>query len=154
VRRILFALSLSVVIGPALLANAGTGRVVKVLPHLLDLRGRNTIYPSLYDRDAYQALLRREPEKRSGIRFDVQWRTKGAIWEPLTLRVELRGTTEGSLPRELVLEKQVKPGGWFGEWTSFPVVGEQYKSIGEVTAWRVTLWEGQQMLGEQQSFLW
>src|SRR5438552_10151677 len=125
-------------------AQAGTGRVVKVLPHFLDLQGRHTLYPSLYERDAYQAVLRQHPEKRSGIRFDVQWRTKGPIWEPLTLRVELRGIAEGNLPKELLLEKQVKPGGWFGDWTGFPVVGEQYKSIGEVTAWRVTLWEGEQ----------
>jgi len=26
--------------------------------------------------------------------------------------------------------------------------------LGEVTAWRVTLWEDTQLLGEQRSFLW
>src|SRR5437660_11617397 len=131
-------------------AMAATGRVVKVLPHFLDLQGLHTIYPSLYERDAYQAVLRQHPEKRSGVRFDVEWRTRGAIWEPLTLRVELRGIAEGNLPKDLVLEKQLKPGGWFGQWTNFPVLGEQYKSIGEVTAWRVTSWEGEQFLGEQR----
>ena len=55
-------------------ASAATGRVVKTLPHFLDLEGRNSVSPSLYDRDAYQAQLRLHPELRSGIRFDILWR--------------------------------------------------------------------------------
>src|SRR5207249_4815919 len=46
---------------------AAAGRVVKVLPQFLDLKGRNTLSPSLYERDAYQAVLRRHPEQRSGM---------------------------------------------------------------------------------------
>ena len=53
-----------------------TGRVIKVLPHFLDLKGRAALSPSLYDRDVYQVILRDHPERRSGIRFDMQWRTK------------------------------------------------------------------------------
>ena len=37
-------------------ATAQTGRVVKVLPLYLDLKGRDAISPSLFDRDAYQAI--------------------------------------------------------------------------------------------------
>src|SRR5437899_2397501 len=36
-------------------ATAATGRIIKVLPHLLDLQGHHALSPSLYDRDAYQA---------------------------------------------------------------------------------------------------
>jgi hypothetical protein len=32
--------------------------------------------------------------------------------------------------------------------------GDAYKQFGEVTAWRVSLWSGDQLLGEQKSFLW
>jgi hypothetical protein len=32
--------------------------------------------------------------------------------------------------------------------------GENYKNFGELVAWRVTLWAGDQLLGEQKSFLW
>jgi hypothetical protein len=135
-------------------AAAATGRVVKVLPEFLDLKGRNSIYPSLYERDAYQVILRDRPERRSTMRFYVQWKTKGVVWEPLKVRVEMRGIAQGNLPSQLVLEEPVKPGGWFSHWTGVTLTGAQYKSLGEVTAWRVTLWEGQQMLGEQKSFLW
>jgi hypothetical protein len=31
---------------------------------------------------------------------------------------------------------------------------EDFKSLGELTAWRVTLWDGDRQVGEQQSFLW
>ena len=37
---------------------------------------------------------------------------------------------------------------------SIPLLGEEYKNFGRMTAWRVTLWEGAHLLGMQQSFLW
>ena len=39
-------------------AQAATGRVIKVLPQFLDLKGRNSLTPSLYERDVYQNVLR------------------------------------------------------------------------------------------------
>ncbi len=138
----------------ALSAQAATGRVVKVLPQFLDLKGRTSLSPSLYDRDAYQAMLRQHPEKRLGIRFQVQWKTKGGVFEPLKLRIEVRGAAQGHAPKESILEQKVTAGGWFGRWTSFTLSGDEYKGLVEVTAWRVTLWEGQELLGEQKSFLW
>ncbi len=133
---------------------AATGRVIKVLPHFLDTKGRAALSPSLYDRDAYQAVLREHPEKRSGIRFDMQWKTKGAVWSDLTLRVELRGVAQGEAPKQMILQRELQVGGPFSHWTSMTLVGYEYKNLGEVTAWRVTLWEGDDMLGEQKSFLW
>jgi len=134
---------------------AATGRVVKVLPQFLDLKGRNSLSPSLYERDAYQAMLRDHPERRSGMRFYVEWKTKGAVWEPLTVQVELRGIAEGNLPKQLVLWKRAEnTGGRFTHWTDVPVSGADYKKIGSVTAWRVSFWEGKRLLGTQQSFLW
>src|SRR5215467_10587609 len=113
-----------------------TGRVIKVLPHFLDLKGRASLSPSLYDRDAYQVVLRDHPERRSGMRFDMQWRTKGAVWSDLKLRVELRGVAQGESAKQMVLERDLESGGWFSHWTSMTLVGQEYKSIGEVTAWR------------------
>lgn len=135
-------------------ASAATGRVIKVLPQYIDKQGRTSLSPSLYDRDAYQVTLRDHPDRRSGIRYAIQWKTKGAAWDPVRLRVELRGSAKGKLPQVLVLEEPVKPGGWFTHWTAITLAGEKYKAFGAVTAWRVTLWEGGQMLGEQKSFLW
>ena len=42
--------------------SGGSGRILKVLPHLLDGKGHHTLSPSLLERDAYQAELRLHPE--------------------------------------------------------------------------------------------
>lgn len=84
----------------------------------------------------------------------MQWKTKGSAWEPLKVRVELRCIVRGNFPKERVLERPVTPGRWFSNWTAFTLSGDEYRDLGEVTAWRATLWEGQQLLGEQKSFLW
>ncbi|MEK7782259.1 MAG: hypothetical protein AAB370_12235, partial [Verrucomicrobiota bacterium] len=94
------------------------------------------------------------PEKRSGVRFDVQWRGRSATKnEAATLRVELRGTAKGDLPTETTLETPVRITGT-GHWAKLTLDGEAYKKFGEITAWRVTLWVGDEMIGEQKSFLW
>ncbi len=135
-------------------APAATGRVIKVLPQFLDLKGRESLAPSLYERDVYQAMLRDHTNLCSGMRFMVQWKTKGKVEAPLKLRVDLRGVAHGDFPRELTLERAVEPRGRFSHWTAVPLVGEEFKSFGRFTAWRASLWEGTRLLGEQKSFLW
>jgi hypothetical protein len=134
---------------------AGTGRVIKVLPQFVDLKGRTSLSPSLYERDAYQVVLRDNPEKRSGVRFFVQWKTKGPVWQPLSLRIELRGVAQGNSPKQLVLEEPLENSASpLAHWVSASLEGWAYKEFGSVTAWRVTLWEGKDLLSEQKSFLW
>ncbi len=135
-------------------ASAATGRVIKVLPQFLDLKGRNSLSPSLYERDVYQAHLRDYTNECSGMQFLVQWKCKGEPAAPLSVHLELRGAARGDFPKQLVLEKAVKPGGWFSHWAVLTLVGPGYKEFGRVTAWRATLWEGKRLLGEQKSFLW
>ena len=134
-------------------AHAASGKVIKVLPHLLDAQGRHTLSPSLYDRDAYQAQLRLHPEQRSALRFDVSWRAVN-VKDKLKLKVELRGTAKGDLPRSTSLESSFSPGHKTSAWAVLTLAGDDYKNFGEVTAWRVTLWDGEQLVGEQKSFLW
>jgi hypothetical protein len=134
-------------------AQAVSGKIVKVLPHFIDEQGRHTKSPSLFDRDAYQAWLRQHPEKRRGVRYDIQWKAKQQQSE-LMLRVELRGIAEGKLPKEKTLEANVKASTGWARWTDFAVTGDDYKALGEVTAWRVTLWDGDTLVDEQTSFLW
>ena len=153
-RRLLIWLALVGGLAVAWSAQAATGRVIKVLPQFLDLKGRNSLSPSLHERDIYQAMLREHTNLCSGMRFNVQWKTKGQAVAPVQVRVELRGVAHGDFPKQLVLEKPVQPGGRFSHWTELDLVGEPYKSFGQVTAWRVTLWEGTRLLGEQKSFLW
>jgi hypothetical protein len=153
-RRSLIWLWLAGCLVVALTAQAGTGRVIKVLPHFLDRKGQESLSPSLYERDAYQARLRLHPEQRSGIRYDVQWKAKGPVKEPLKLRVELRGLSAEGKAKRLTLEQPVELPRWWGAWTRVTLSGQQYKDFGDVTSWRVTLWEGNDLLGEQKSFLW
>jgi hypothetical protein len=153
-RRAFIWLSLLGGLAVALSAPAATGKVIKVLPQFLDLKGRNSLTPSLYERDVYQAFLRDNTNQCSGMRFNVQWKAKGQPAAPLKIRVELRGVARGDFPKQLVLEKAVEPTGWFGRWTKLDLVGDGYKDFGQVTAWRVTLCEGTRPLGEQRSFLW
>jgi hypothetical protein len=134
-------------------ASAAAGKVMKVLPHFLDTQGRHAKSPSLFDRDAYQAWLRQHPEAQSGLRYDVQWRVRGAT-RPVQLRLELRGIAQGNLPRQKTITMEVNAGKGSSRWNGVPLTGEDYKAFGEVTAWRVSLWDGNTLLDEQKSFLW
>ena len=153
-RRLSLPLIFSCLLALTLSTQAATGRIVKVLPAFLDLKGRHTLSPSLFERDAYQVKLRQHPEHRSGMRFDVQWRVHGRVEQPLKMRVELLGTAKGDLPSKSVLEMPVEKGTWFGRWSTLRFTGDDYQKFGEVTAWRATLWEGDNLLSEQKSFLW
>src|SRR5258706_9105785 len=135
-------------------AMGGTGKVAKVLPQFLDREGRQSLTPSLYDRDAYQAQLRLHPEQRSGICYNIRFKTKGPFYESVKLRVELRGMAHGDLPSQRTTEKVIEPSGFLGNWTAVYLRGKEYEDFGEVTAWRVSLWEGGHILSAQQSFLW
>ena len=152
-RRFLVALLLVGSLSATLASDAVGGRVVKVLPLLLDLKGRDAVSPSLYDRDAYQAYLRQHTNEISAIRFDVLWKASNAGGVKMKLRVELRGVGAGGLPRQLTLEQSVAPG-FFRRWTSLVLGGADYKNFGELVAWRATLWSDDRLLGEQKSFLW
>jgi len=137
----------------ALPAAAPTGRVVKVLPLFLDVHGHDSLSPSLFERDAYQALLRRETNAIFGVRVDVLWRARNPGDQKLTLRAELRGIGPEGYPRLTVLETPVT-GGFFRQWASLTLNGQAWKNFGSLVAWRVTLWDGKRLLGEQKSFLW
>ena len=132
-------------------AFAATGRIVKVLPQFVDLQGRIALNPSLYERDAYQAQLRLHPEQRSALRFAVQWGSRDT--SRLLLKVELRGN-RGKNGTTATIESPVRYRGIFTTWSNASISGEAYKNFGELSAWRATLWDGEQLVAEQKSFLW
>lgn len=131
-------------------AHAESGTILKVLPCFLDQKGRHALKPSLYERDAYQALLRKNPKLRSGVRFDIQWKGHG-LTAP-KLRVEARGSLGGQA-QPIVLEAPAKKG-FLGNWTALTLDGDAYKKFGELTAWRATLWSNGRQVAEQKSYLW
>ena len=150
-RRLLTYLLAAFFITSTGMAATTSGKIVKVLPVFLDLEGRESLNPSLYERDAYQALLRRDPKKRSALRFNVQWKTK--LDRPLLLKVEMRGG-KGSEATEAAMEKSERHLSGFSKWSGLVLSGDQYQNFGELIAWRVTLWDGDKLIGEKKSFLW
>lgn len=140
-------------IAAAPLASAQSGKVLKVLPEYMDLKGQTSLSPSLYERDAYQALLRRDPKRCSGLAFYVNWKARHVDPAKLKLRVEMRGVLGDVIERKTLEETLPKPG-FFSKWAVFKVTGSDFKEIGSLVAWRATLWQGDQQLSEQKSFLW
>jgi hypothetical protein len=134
---------------------APTGRVVKVLPLLLNLKGHDALSPSLFDRDAYQFFLRQHTNQISGMRFDVLWKASGltATNGNVKIQLELRSVAPNGDPRMKTLETTV-PAHRHEHWTSLPLSSEDYLQVGDVVAWRARLWAGDQLLSEQKSFLW
>jgi hypothetical protein len=130
-----------------------TGRVAKVLTFFVDTNGCIAKSPSLFDRDAYQARLRQHPNGISALRLDVLWKASHAAGTELKLRAELRGIGANGLPRQAALETNVAPH-FFRRWTSLTLGGADWKNFGSLVAWRVSLWDGDRLLGEQKSFLW
>lgn len=134
-------------------SDAATGRIIKTLPHFLDLKGQHTLRPSLFERDAYQAELKKHPDQCSGMRFDIQW--KAHQLQSANPRLKLEVKAAKLPPRQIeTFEREIKRSGFFSKWSGVTVAGEDFKRLGAIQAWRVTLWDGDQMLAEQKSFLW
>ena len=140
-------------LGCAVAGGQVTGRVIKLLPLYLDQQGRDSTSPSLFDRDAYQVYLRQHPRDIAAISFDVQWKAVKAPDEKLKIRVELRGASHDGSPTLKSFESPVQAG-YFSHWTKFKLEGKEFLQFGSLAAWRATLWNGDQLLGEQKSFLW
>jgi hypothetical protein len=139
-------------------AEAGTppeprAKVIKVLPQLLDAKGRYTLSPSLYERDAYQFYLRKHPKEILGLRLAVEWKAPDAGRDTLKIRAELRGALSNSL-HSVTLEEPVKKSSWFGNWSEVRITGQQFQTFGDLVAWRVTLLDNDQPIAQQESFIW
>jgi hypothetical protein len=131
----------------------GEGRVIKVLPQLLDKEGRHALSPSLYERDAYQFILRRSPSKQVALRLAVQWKAKNVDPGKLKLRAEMRGLV-GDEMHSVTVEEPVKKPGHFSNWSEIKIEGAKFHEFGQLVAWRVTWGEGDKQLDQMQSFLW
>jgi hypothetical protein len=130
---------------------AAKARISKVLPHLLDEKGRHTLSPSLYERDAYQAHLRKNPDLCTALRFDIRWSGINLKRDSLKLRIELRVSGE---PNKIVIEEAIKPLGVSGSWSQLTLKGEDFKKAGKLISWRAVLLENDQEVAELKSVLW
>lgn len=134
-------------------ATAGEPRIDKVLPHLLDSRGRVALSPSLFERDAYQAHLRQHPTNIAGLRFDLNWKAPRQGTNAVTVRMELRTANRTGKP-PLVLETTAVPSRWGRNWTPLTLDGDAFRREGDVVAWRAVLLQGDRELASIRSFLW
>jgi hypothetical protein len=130
---------------------AAEGKIIKVLQHLLDEKGRNALAPSLYERDSYQAFLRLHPEKISALRFDVQYKAKGG--GPLALRMEIRGS-KMPVGKSRLFETDIEPTRTFARWGELNLDKVLYSEVGNIVAWRASLWQEGVEVASQESFLW
>lgn len=136
-------------------ANAASAKVVKVLSHLVDSQGRHAVSPSHFDRDAYQAHLRSNPEKIAGLRYDIQWRSRLVKVPELEMRLELRGE-KLPIDQSVTLSRKVdvRRLDLLSSWAQIALTREEFDRVGDVIAWRVTIWDGSVMMAEEKSFLW
>ena len=132
--------------------HAAEVKILKVLPLHLDLQGRHAISPSLFDRDAYQSQLKKNPAQRSALKVEVQWKAPKNSGEA-EIRVELRGSSPSGT-ETVTLTETARPTGVFSKWKSVKLEGDAFKKFGELLAWRVTVFQGGQPVAEQKSFLW
>ena len=134
-------------------APAAAGKVIKALPQFLNQKGQTALSPSLFERDAYQTWLRKHPSERTGLRLAVQWKARGVDWSKLKLRAELRGVLGNSLTPPPSKCQSTRKAVSASE-QNLKIDGEDFKQFGQLVAWRVTCWEGDQQIASQQSFLW
>jgi hypothetical protein len=142
---------LLVLLGSAGPVEAAGSKIKKVLIHFIDREGRHTDAPSLYERDAYQAYLRSHKDHRSGLQAAINWR--GLLKHSLTLRIQMRGMKDDKETKAEVSQTIIPHSGW-ARWDKLTLRGEEYEKFGELIAWRVTVWDGEQLLAEQNSYLW
>lgn len=133
-------------------ASAAEQRVIKVLPHLMDQDGKHARSPSLFERDAYQAYLRQNPEEQSGIRYDIQWQSY--ISGEYTMKLELLGRVSEGKANTKTVEVKLDVKNRRRSWDSVEFKGEEFKKFGQIVAWRVSIWQNGEMLTRKQSFLW
>ena len=135
-------------------AAESTGRILKVLPVLLDKNGRHTLSPSLYERDAYQAHLRTHADECAGRMYSIHWKGRSTAGAPLHVQIELRGVTKGNTQKLFKMSAKPPVSKRKNRWTHLRLEGDDYRKFGEVTAWRATLWSGDVLVDEYKSFLW
>lgn len=132
----------------------GRIRVTKALVHYLDLNGKHTLSPSPFERDCYQAILRLNREKCSTMCFDIQWRnTLTDFGDDLTITVEARA---GGVDSEVVSVTQPIRGkkSIWSHWTRVKLSEEDFERLQTVSAWRILIRDGNDLVEEFRSFMW
>jgi hypothetical protein len=109
--------------------------------------------PSIpFERDyhLYGAVTNAQRQARQGNYYAVMWKVTDRT-QPVKVRLEYRqqGTGLAVKTKETDVSALDK-----SNVTRFAVIGDEFANNGPVTAWRVSLVRGKQVLAESKSYLW
>ncbi len=100
---------------------------------------------------SWGGITREEQEMREGHYFVISWSSKRAQAGDYVARFEYRQRNS----KEKVKRLEVPHNGVKGTVRStFAVLGKAYKIHGPVISWRFTLWDGDELVGQETSFVW
>lgn len=96
------------------------------------------------------AVTAAEQRERAGHYYAVNWKAADRS-QPVTVKFAFRQANTGL---DTTTIEQTVTDVRRSNWTKFQVTGSDYHSRGRVTAWKLTLERGGQILASQQSYLW
>jgi hypothetical protein len=96
------------------------------------------------------AVSQEEIEGREGVYYNVHWAIKDRT-QPVKLQLQYRQSKTGSLLYSKEVEiTDIKR----SNTTELSVIGDEWKTNGHVTAWKISLMRGKEELAEHHSYLW
>ncbi|MEM1058702.1 MAG: hypothetical protein AAGK14_05595 [Verrucomicrobiota bacterium] len=100
---------------------------------------------------SWGGITNEEKEMREGHYYVVSWSSKRPDAGDYVARFEYRQReTKEQVKRLEIPHYQVKG----TVRSTFAVLGKAYKQNGEVIAWRFTLWDGDELVAQETSFVW
>lgn len=98
----------------------------------------------------YGAVSTEEIAARLGIYYRVHWKVQDKT-TPVKLVLQYRQSITGAV----VHSKEITPDQIKGSnMTEFSVIGDEFKTNGHVTAWKVSLMRGKEEIASHRSYLW
>jgi hypothetical protein len=108
--------------------------------------------PMDFERDYWNhgAILAEEFHRKQGHYFVITW-VNGDKRADFTTRFEYRQLNSRSTVRTLELSHKQIEG---AERSIFAVTGDAYRTYGPISAWRFTVLKGEEVVAQDQSFVW
>jgi hypothetical protein len=96
------------------------------------------------------AVTAAEQQERAGQYYSFLWKVTDRS-QPVTLKFQYRQANTG-LETQVMTQEVVNVRR--SNWSKFQVTGPAYHGNGRVTAWKLSLERGSEVLASQQSYLW
>jgi hypothetical protein len=128
--------------------------ILKVNRTLFDNKGYETKeVGELKEEAVYQYELRHHPELQRGARFHIKWKApRGSA--PFRLVLDVQGLTADNVStRGTFTQDYPEHDGW-AEWATMDISGKEFKRLGTIMAWRISLYKGDRVMAELPSGNW